>query len=33
MEMESRTHVFDWLVSGCIEREGLLGGKKTVKEF
>jgi hypothetical protein len=28
MEMESHTYVFDWLASGFIEREGLLGGKK-----
>jgi hypothetical protein len=33
MEMESHTYVFDWLVSGFTKREGLLRGKKTVKEL
>ncbi len=28
MEMESHTHVFDWLIGGFIKREDLLRGEE-----
>jgi hypothetical protein len=28
MEMESHTHVFDWLIGSFIKREDLLGGEE-----